>query len=154
MGDGILRRVVRVAAGLVGLLLLAVAGGVLLLSQTVTGRQMAGSLARDALQGAVRGQVRLGPVTGGNLLTSARLGRLEIDGPDGAPFLALHGVTARYNPLDLLRGRYVFREVELERGEVWLSLDDAGAWNYERIFDAGGSMGSRTDRRPSARRTS
>lgn len=138
MGDGILRRVVRVIVGLTGLLVLAVAGGVLLLSQTVTGRQMAGGLARDALQGAVRGQVRLGPVTGGNLLTSATLGRLEISGPDGEPFLALRGVTARYNPLDLLRGRYVFREVELERGEIRLSLGDDGTWNYERIFDAGG----------------
>lgn len=127
-------RLGRIVAALAGLLLLALAGGILVLSQTVMGRQLAGDLARDALQGAVRGEVRLGPVTGGNLLTRATISGLEISGPDGQPFLRLQGITARYNPVDFLRGRYVFRDVAVDRGEIHLLQEDDGTWNFDRIF--------------------
>lgn len=133
-------RAARLAGALIGLALLASAGAILLLSQTVMGRQMAADFARDALQGAVRGEVRIGPVTGGNLLTGAAVERFEISGPDGRPFLLLRGVTVSYSPLLFLRERYVFREVSVDRGEIHLLQDSTGSWNFDRIFgdeDAG-----------------
>lgn len=128
----------QTATAVLGVLMLASASGVLILTQTATGRRAAATFLEDALQGAVTGSVEVGPVTGGNLLTRAALERLRIAGPDGETFLELRGVRLSYDPLGLIRGRYHLRSPRVDRMELRLVQERGGTWNYERIFGEAG----------------
>ena len=71
----------RVALGLVGLAFLTGAGALVFVSQTVVGRQAVADLVEGALEGTVNGEVLIGPILGGNLLSHlfhlANVARLE-----------------------------------------------------------------------------
>lgn len=125
----------QTATAVLGILLLAAASGVLVLTQTATGRRAAASFLEQTLAGAVEGTVEVGPITGGNLLTRAEVERFRIAGPDGAAFLELRGVRLSYDPLGLLRGHFHLRRPRIERLDLRLVQDSAGTWNYQRIFD-------------------
>lgn len=124
-------------AALIGIVLLAGAGGVLLATQTAAGRSAAAELLEDALAGAVDGEVEVGAVTGGNLFTRVRMEGLAIRGPGGETFVDLRDVRVEYNPVRFLAGSYLLRRLTTGRLEVRLLQGDDGAWNFERIFGAG-----------------
>ncbi len=124
----------RSAAVLVGLVSLTAAGALFLLSQTVVGRNAAAELVESALKGTINGEVRLGPIIGGNLLSRAHLAHFEIVEADGTPFLSLDSVRVEYNPLGLLIGVYRFRNVTVERARLELRQHDDGSWNFDRLF--------------------
>ena len=129
----------RVALGLGALLLLlavVVAGGVAWATRTASGQRTVTSWVENAVEGAVRGRVEIGEVTGGNLLTRAEITSFSIREPDGEPFVVLEDVRAEYDPLAFLRGRYVFRAVRLGRARLVLSQDRDGEWNFDRLFAA------------------
>lgn len=127
---------------LVGLALMTAAGGVFLLSQTVVGRQAVAAFVEDALRGAVRGEVTLGPVLGGNLVTRAHLARLEMSTLDGVPFLALEGVRVEYSPISFLADDFRFRRVEARRVRLLLRQEPEGGWNFQRLFPDDGEGGT------------
>ncbi len=131
------RRHARLLARVLGLLCLAIAFALFEFTQTTTGRNAAVALLQRALDNAVHGQVRIGPVLGGNLVTRATLARFEIADSTGAAFVALDTVTIGYDPLSLLRRQIRIRRLDARRAEVRLAQSTDGRWNYERIFQPG-----------------
>lgn len=140
----------RILLGLAGLLLLTAAGGIVAISQTSVGRQFVADRVEGLLSGVVEsGEVRLGPILGGDLLTGALIDRFEIADPDGRLFVGLDSVRLRYNPLSFLVGTYRFDAVTAERVRLVLRQGEDGRWNFERIFqgerpepDDGGGPGT------------
>ena len=140
----------RVLLGVVGLLLLTAAGGIVAISQTSVGRQFVADRVEGLLSGVVKnGEVRVGPILGGDLLTGALLDRFEITDPDGRLFVGLDSVRIRYNPLSFLVDTYRFDAVTAERVRLVLRQGEDGRWNFERIFqeerpepDDGGGPGT------------
>ena len=130
----IARSLGQTAAVLVGLILLAAASGVLVLSQTATGREAAASLLEGALSRAVRGQVEVGSITGGNLVTRSVLDRFRIADEEGETFLDLRDVQVSYSPFVLITGLVHLRRMEVGELELRLLQADDGSWNFERIF--------------------
>ncbi|MFQ5747293.1 MAG: translocation/assembly module TamB domain-containing protein [Gemmatimonadota bacterium] len=122
---------------LLGLALLAAAGALLFVSQTVVGRRIAASYAEDVLRNAVNGEVRVGPILGGNLVSRIHLASFEMATPDGVPFVRLEGVRLAYNPLGFLTGNYRFRRLEAERIDLLLKQDEEGTWNFKTLFPGG-----------------
>jgi autotransporter translocation and assembly factor TamB len=126
----------RILLGVVGLLLLTAAGGIVALSQTTLGRQVVADAIEGLLAGVVEnGEVRLGPILGGDLLTGALLDRFEITDPDGRLFVGVDSVRIRYNPLSFLVGTYRFDAVTAEHVRIVLRQGEDGRWNFERIFE-------------------
>ena len=126
----------RILLGIVGLLLLAAAGGIVAVSQTSLGRQLVAEKVEGLLSGVVEsGEVRIGPILGGDLLTGALVDRFEITDPDGRLFVGLDSVRLHYNPLNFLIGTYRFDAVTAERVRLVLRQAESGRWNFERIFE-------------------
>ena len=140
-GVGWLSRLVRGlgqgAAVLVGLVLLGAAGGLVLASQTATGRRAATAFLERTLRGAVDGRVEVGRMTGGNLVTRAVLERVSIADTGGRPFLELRDVRVEYNPVGFLTGDIHLRRMRAGRLELALVQDRDGSWNFDRIFGGG-----------------
>jgi hypothetical protein len=122
-----------VAVGL-GVLSLASAFTLVAATQTEYGRNTAASVIARKLEDVVNGQVRMGPVLEGNLLTRAVFERFEIRGPDGEIFVALDTASLEYDPTGFLRERFHFRGLEAARVELHLVQGLDGRWNFERIF--------------------
>jgi len=128
------RRRALLLARVIGLASIAIALALYQFTQTTTGRNAAVSLLQGALQNAIHGQIRIGPVLGGNLLTRVVLSRIEIADSAGATFVALDSVTIEYHPLALLRRQVRIRRLVAGEAEIRLVQDAGGRWNYERIF--------------------
>lgn len=119
---------------MIGLVCIAIALALFQFTQTTTGRNAAVSLVRGALENAVNGEIRIGPVLGGNLITRIVVSRFEIADSTGATFVALDTVTLEYDPLALLRRQARIRRLDASRAELRLTQTVDGRWNYERIF--------------------
>ncbi len=124
----------RVLAALLGFGFLAGAGLAVFLSQTVVGRNFVSSLVQDALNGAIEGQVTLGPIIGGDLISTAIVSSFEIATHDGDVFLAMDSVRINYNPLSFLRSNFRFRHADIQRAEVNLIQYADGSWIMDRLF--------------------
>ncbi len=124
----------RSAAVFVGLASLTAAGAILLLSQTVVGRAVVADKVEELLADVVNGDVRVGPILGGNMLTRAHLAHFEIIESDGTPFVQLDSVRLSYNPLAFLAGTYRFRDVTVERARISLIQAEDRNWNFDRLF--------------------
>ena len=124
----------RVALGLVGLAFLTGAGALVFVSQTVVGRQAVADLVEGALEGTVNGEVLIGPILGGNLLSHALLERFEITDPDGRLFVGIDSVRLHYNPISLLVGTFRFDAVSMRRVHLVLRQHEDGRWNFDRTF--------------------
>jgi hypothetical protein len=124
----------RSVAVFVGLSGLTAAGAILLLSQTVVGRAVVATKVEELLADVVNGDVRVGPILGGNMLTRAHLAHFEILESDGTPFVQLDSVRVSYNPLGFLIGTYRFSDVTVERARVSLIQARDRSWNFDRLF--------------------
>jgi hypothetical protein len=124
----------RSMAVLVGLASLTAAGAIILLSQTVVGRTVVAQQIERLLADVVNGDVRVGPILGGNILTRVHLAHFEIQEADGTPFVALDSVRVSYNPLGFLIGTYRFSNVTVERAQVSLLQAPDRTWNFDRLF--------------------
>ncbi|MDP2528251.1 MAG: translocation/assembly module TamB domain-containing protein [Candidatus Palauibacterales bacterium] len=133
----VLAHAARAGVFLAGLVFMAAAGGVLVFTQTATGRDVIRSSLERVLSGTVHGRVRIGPITGGNLLTRVRLASFLIEDSAGAPFLQLRDVRVEYNPLGFLTGRYHLKRMEVGRLTLDMVQDTSGSWNFQRIFASG-----------------
>lgn len=132
----LLLRLGRGAAVLLGLLLLVVASGLFTLTQTRLGRDAVAGWIEGQIEAALRGDVQLGPIVAGNLVTHAVLERFVIAEPDGEVFVALDSVRLAYDPTGFLRGNFVFRQMSAARGRLRLLQARDGTWNFDRIFAA------------------
>lgn len=129
----------RRLARILGLLSLAIALALFQFTQTTMGRNAALALLQRALEGAIDGEVRVGPVLGGNLVTRVVLSHLELTDPAGNRFVALDTVTVEYDPLALVRKQVRIRRIDARRADVRLVQSADGIWNHERIFRTGGA---------------
>jgi autotransporter translocation and assembly factor TamB len=117
-----------------GALSLVVAASLFGLTQTRPGRDLVLSYLENTLRDAIDGEVAIGPVLRGNLLTRVVLEQFSITGADGTPFLALDTVRLEYDPLSLVRGQLRFRSLDAARAEIVLRQTADGSWNFGRIF--------------------
>ncbi|HSM09390.1 MAG TPA: translocation/assembly module TamB domain-containing protein [Gemmatimonadota bacterium] len=124
----------RLLLALVGLASLSLAAGSVLLTQTVVGREAVAAFVEGELDGLVQGDVELGPILGGNLVSRVLLDRFVIRDAEGEAFVELDSVRMDYNLLGLLAERYRFRNVTVQRARLRLLQDAGGTWNYDRIF--------------------
>ena len=124
----------RSMAVLIGLASLTAAGAVLLLSQTVVGRSVVATQIEHLLGDVVNGEVRVGPILGGNMLTRIHLAHFEILESDGTPFVQLDSVRVSYNPLGFLIGTYRFSNVTVENAQISLLQAEDRNWNFDRLF--------------------
>ncbi len=131
---GLAESLTRVALGLIGLAFLVAAGALVLLSQTIVGRQAVTDLVERALSNTVNGEVRVGPILGGDLLSQVLLERFEITDPDGRLFVGIDSVRLHYNPLSFLVGTFRFDAVTMQRVHLVLRQHEDGRWNFDRIF--------------------
>jgi hypothetical protein len=127
----------RVIGVLIGVSFLAGAGLVVFLSQTVVGRNAVSGLLENVLNGAIDGQVRFGPIIGGDLISGATVAHFEIATEDGDVFVSLDSVRVRYNPLSFLRANYRIRNARVGRAEINLIQYPDGAWIMDRLFGGG-----------------
>ncbi len=134
------RRRSRMVGRVLGLMSLAIALSLFQFTQTTTGRNAAIVLLQGALENAVDGSVRIGPVLGGNLVTRMILSSFEIADRDGAVFLAMDSVAVEYDPLLLLRRQIRIRRLDAAFAEIRLAVDSDGTWNFERIFGGDGPV--------------
>jgi hypothetical protein len=128
------RRLSRRITTAFGLLSLGIAASLFGLTQTRPGRDLVFSYLEGALRNAIRGDVEIGSVLRGNLLTRVVLERFVISGADGTPFVALDTVRLEYDPLSLVRGQLRFRSMDATRAEIVLRELPDGTWNFGRIF--------------------
>jgi len=124
----------RSVAVLIGLASLTAAGAVLLLSQTVVGRSVVATQIEHLLADVVNGEVRVGPILGGNMLTRIHLAHFEMLESDGTPFVQLDSVRVSYNPLGFLIGTYRFSNVTVEHARISLLQAEDRNWNFDRLF--------------------
>jgi hypothetical protein len=136
----------RLLLALIGLASLSVAAGSVLLTQTVVGRRAVASFVEGELDGLVQGDVELGPILGGNLVSRVLLDRFVIRDAAGEAFVELDSVRMDYNLLGLLGSTYRFRNVTVQRARLRLLQDTAGTWNYDRIFAGEGEGDTGTTR--------
>ncbi len=131
---GLGESLIRVGLGLIGLAFLVSAGALVFLSQTIVGRQAVTDLVEGVLENSVNGDVRIGPILGGDLLSQVLLERFEITDPDGRLFVGIDSVRLHYNPLSFLVGTYRFDAVEMQRVHLVLRQYEDGRWNFDRTF--------------------
>jgi hypothetical protein len=124
----------RSMAVLIGLASLTAAGAVLLLSQTVVGRSVVARQIEHLLADVVNGDVRVGPILGGNMLTRVHLAHFEMLESDGTPFVALDSVRVSYNPLGFIIGTYRFSNVTVQNARISLLQAPDRTWNFDRLF--------------------
>jgi len=117
-----------------GLLSLGIALALFQFTQTATGRNAAVSLLQRTLAAQVNGEVRIGPVLGGNLVTRVSISRFEIRDPDSEIFLALDTVTIEYDPIALLRKQLRVRRIHARNVDIRIVQEADGQWNYKRVF--------------------
>jgi len=111
--------------------LVLAAGALLAFSEC--GRELLRGAALRKLGRAVDGTVRLGALRVVSWRTvEAR--DVAFEDRDGRPVLGAALLRASFAPLDLVRGRLVFRGVELNRPAVDLRQGADGRWNVARLF--------------------
>ena len=105
------------------------------LSQTGEGQELVLNAALDRIRGSLTGELRVGGIRSGTLLTGATLTRVELDAADGRRFLRADSVVIRYSLPSLFTGgppvrSTVFWGVDVEISRY--SADDA--LNVTRIL--------------------
>ena len=129
----------RRLVALVSAIVLLVAGLVVLVTglfvtRTSYGQNQLRRLIQSQLAAGIRGKVYVGQISGG-FLTGVTIDSLAIrDADNDSLFLSLGGVTANYDPRDLIDKRVWLQNVEVERLIVYLRQHPSGRWNFKEIF--------------------
>lgn len=130
-----LGRLARAGLWVVAVTVLILGGAFVALTRTDVGASYAMERLTGYLEGRMKGTLRIGGVSTGDLLAGVTLRDVEILDPSGRPFVRLDSARARYSALGLLGGQLVFRDVRLwgpdltvERLPEWETL------NVYRIF--------------------
>lgn len=126
------RRIGYLLGIVTGLLLLA-GVAVLVVARTDWGHEQARTRIVGILNGAIKGQVKMGRMRG-NLLTGATIEDFEIADSNGVTFLKVPRMSARYSIRGLASKRLFFDDVVLERPLFVLDQPPGGEWNVSRLF--------------------
>src|SRR5689334_8211803 len=123
---------VSVIALLVIGLVTVVAG--LFVTRTRYGQEELRRLIQAQLNGAIKGKVFLGPVSGG-FLTGIQIDSFAIRDADNDSLLLSTGrITASYDPRDLIDKRLLLRNVDVQHPVMYIRQHPSGRWNFKEIF--------------------
>ena len=128
-----MRRLPMVLGGGVAAVVLAGVATAAVVVATAPGRDRLRRMAVDALTGAVSGRVTIEALRG-TLWNSAELERVELSDSAGRPVIRAERVRVRYALVDILRGRYRLRGIDLVRPVIILEQDVTGHWTIQRLF--------------------
>jgi len=131
------RTVVLVTASVLLTLGAVFAGGVAMLTQTDTGRAWIMRALVPTLSAAIPGKLYIGRVSG-SLFTDITIDSLDIQEPDGKPFLVSGPIRVTYDPRDLLDRRIVIKSLDVQRPRVTLVDYGNDDWNWKRAMRRNG----------------
>jgi len=131
-------RALRIGSAVAAGILLGVVAAVVavyLLNETRFGAERVRAFLVSRVEERIQGELRIGAVRPGRLLGGAVIEDFAVEAPGGRPFLRADSVRVRYDLLDLLAGRWVFRDVVLYSPVVVIErLPGDTAWNYQHTF--------------------
>jgi translocation and assembly module TamB len=111
------------------------------------GHALARRLLVAGLERALDGRVTIGSLSG-LLWHAAELRDVELATPDGHPVIRIRRLAVSYSLVDLVRGRFVFSRVALDRLTVVLESGADGYLNLEHLFKLVGASRGPPSRRP------
>jgi translocation and assembly module TamB len=117
------------------------AGLVLALVLTPPGRALLARNVEQVLASVLRGEVRIGRISG-SFLRDLHLERVEVRDTSGRVFVQAAAVDVRFHLPALLAKQYVVDRVELTRPVVNLVRYPSGRWNYEDVLKLGETKGT------------
>ncbi len=142
-----MRRALRVAAVLAGLLVSVVALGAAAAAAQGPGQGLTRRLVLAILRRAVDGRVRVGAVQG-PLWRTVTMTDVDLEASDGRPVIHIGQVTAQFDLTDLLGGRFRFSQVRIERPLLMLEEAPDGRLTLEHLFRMTGGPGAPGGKRP------
>jgi translocation and assembly module TamB len=98
------RTIVLGTAAVLLMLLVAVVGGIVSLTQTDSGRALILRSVMPLARAALPGRLYVGKV-GGNLFNDITIDSVDVRAPDGTPFLSTGPIRVQFDPRDLLDAR-------------------------------------------------
>lgn len=134
---GIGRRQLLVIVSALSMILIgaALVGGLVAATQTDGGREWIRAQLARGLNRGLRGHLHVGQLSG-NFLTDITIDSLELRDPDDSVFLASGPLTIRFDPRDLIDGRFIFHGVELRHPLMVIRKELDETWNFRKVFPA------------------
>lgn len=123
------------AFSILGIGLLVVLG-LVVLTNTDSGRDLVRRLLVENVASRVHGKMYIGHVRG-RLLGGVTIDSLEIRDDEDSLFLATGPVTVEWSPRDLLDRRVLLELAHVERPVVHIRQHENGEWNFRRVFPSG-----------------
>ncbi|WP_337169279.1 translocation/assembly module TamB domain-containing protein [Gemmatimonas aurantiaca] len=127
------RTIVLATAAVLMTVLVAIVGGIVVLTQTDRGRAAILRAVLPAVRATMPGKLYVGKI-GGTLFTDITIDSLDIRAPDGTPFLSTGPVRATYDPRDLLDFRVIVKSLEVDRPQLTLVDYGDDDWNWKRAL--------------------
>ena len=127
------RTIVLATAAVLMMVLVAIVGGIVVLTQTDRGRAAILRAVLPAVRAAMPGKLYVGKI-GGTLFTDITIDSLDVRAPDGTPFLSTGPVRATYDPRDLLDFRVIVKSLEIDRPRLTLVDYGNDDWNWKRAL--------------------
>ena len=135
------RTIVLGTSAVLLLLMAAVAGGIVGLTQTDRGRALILRTLLPVARAAIPGRLYVGAVHG-TLFTDLTIDSLDIRTADGRPFVSSGPIRATYDPRDLLNGRIIVKSLDVLRPQITLIDYGNDDWNWKRALRRGPSRPS------------
>lgn len=114
----------------------AAVGALVGATQSEGGREWIRAQVSRALNSGLRGRLHVGRLSG-TFLTDLTIDSLELRDPDDSVFVASGPLTLRYDPRDLVDGRFLFRSVSARHATLVIRKELDGGWNFRKIFPVG-----------------
>jgi translocation and assembly module TamB len=127
------RRALQVTAAALASVVLIVAGILLFLTQTQSGRDRVRGMLLGALANSIDGEVRIGRIEG-NLLRGVRLIDVEVLDRQSRPFVKADTIETRFSLRGIIRKRLDLSDVRLVNADVVLDKPPGEEWNWSRIL--------------------
>ncbi len=132
----VLRRVIAWSVGPPLVIVAAVIGTALALMYTPPGRALTARILTDVISSNVAGDVSIGGIRG-SIIRHLVLEDVVIRDSTGVRLARIPRLEARYLLPELLAGRIVIRELDLQQPDLHIQRLRSGRWNYQEIFRAG-----------------
>ena len=135
MGIGMGRRqlLVVVSALMMVLISAGVVGGLVAATQSDGGREWIRGRVSGLANSGLHGRLHIGRISG-SFLTDLTVDSLELRDPDDSVYIASGPLSLRYDPRDLLDGRFVFRAVDIRNPLMVVRRELDDQWNFRKIF--------------------
>ena len=125
--------VVSVSALLMVMLGVGIVGALVAATQSERGREWIRGRAESLIARSMQGKLSLGRLSG-SFLTDLTIDSLEIRDAADSVYLAAGPLSVRYDPRDLVDGRFVFRSVAVRHPLMAVRQDLDGNWNFRSVF--------------------